>query len=153
MLDSVPNKWRKSLDAALVWMVISEVQQLGGAVSVVSEYGKRIHLRYAYPDGSGVWCVGGSCRRSLLCDTTGANRAWVRVNPEKLYDYYHSNAATLNFEDVDYRVRYLNEILSGNKLNELVVNTNTSLPLIIIKNRTGHHIALQVDQIAGSRIK
>ena len=35
----------------------------------------------------------------------------------------------------------------------MVVNTNTSLPLIIIKNRTGQNIALQVDQIAGSRIE
>ena len=34
-----------------------------------------------------------------------------------------------------------------------MVNTNTSLPLIIIKNRTGQNIALQVDQIAGSRIE
>ena len=77
----------------------------------------------------------------------------VRVSPEKLYDYYQSNDTTINVEDADYRVRYLNEILSGNKLNELVVNTNTSLPLIIIKNRTGQNIALQVDQIAGSRIE
>ncbi len=77
----------------------------------------------------------------------------VRINPEKLYDYYQSNDANLNFEDNDYRVRYLHEILSGNKLNELVVNTNTSLPVIIIKNRTGQNIALQVDQIAGSRIE
>ena len=50
-------------------------------------------------------------------------------------------------------MRYLNEILSGNKLNELVVNTNTSVPLIIIKNRSGQNMALQVDQIAGSRIE
>ncbi len=77
----------------------------------------------------------------------------VRISPERIYDYYQSGAATLNFEDNDYRVRYLNEILSGNKLNELVVNTNTSVPLIIIKNRSGQNMALQVDQIAGSRIE
>ena len=34
-----------------------------------------------------------------------------------------------------------------------MVNTNTSVPLIIIKNRSGQNMALQVDQIAGSRIE
>lgn len=77
----------------------------------------------------------------------------IRVNPEKLYDYYESGATSLNIEDENYRIRYLNEILSGNKFNELMVSTNTSLPVIVIKNRTGQKIALQVDQIAGSRIE
>ena len=59
----------------------------------------------------------------------------------------------MHIEEADYRVRYLNDILTGNKLNELVVNTNTSLPVIIVKNRAGQNLALQVDQIAGSRIE
>src|SRR5699024_499077 len=42
---------------------------------------------------------------------------------------------------------------TGNKLNEMMVNTNSSLPVIIIKNRSGQKLALQVDQIAGSRIE
>ena len=135
-------------------VVISEVRQLGGAVSVVSEYGKGSHFTIRLPLTVAVSdaLVVRAADRYYAIPLVQIERV-VRVNPEKLYDYYHSNAATLNFEDVDYRVRYLNEILSGNKLNELVVNTNTSLPLIIIKNRTGHHIALQVDQIAGSRIE
>ncbi|MEN6669365.1 Hpt domain-containing protein [Psychrobacter sp. B38] len=135
-------------------VVISEIRQLGGAVSVVSELGKgsrftmRLPLTVAVSDA----LVVRAADRYYAIPLVQIERV-VRVNPEKLYDYYQSNEATLNFEDVDYRVRYLNEILSGNKLNELVVNTNTSLPLIIIKNRTGHNIALQVDQIAGSRIE
>jgi len=135
-------------------VVISEIRQLGGAVAVVSELGQgsrftmRLPLTVAVSDA----LVVRAADRYYAIPLVQIERV-VRVNPEKLYDYYQSNAATLNFEDVDYRVRYLNEILSGNKLNELVVNTNTSLPLIIIKNRTGHNIALQVDQIAGSRIE
>ena len=35
----------------------------------------------------------------------------------------------------------------------MMVNTNSSLPVIIIKNRSGQKLALQVDQIAGSRIE
>ncbi|MGE6392081.1 Hpt domain-containing protein [Psychrobacter pacificensis] len=135
-------------------VVISEIRQLGGAVSVVSELGKgskftmRLPLTVAVSDA----LVVRAADRYYAIPLVQIERV-VRVNPEKLYDYYHSDDATLNFEDTEYRVRYLNEILSGNKLNELVVNTNTSLPLIIIKNRTGQNIALQVDQIAGSRIE
>ena len=135
-------------------VVISEIRQLGGSVSVVSELGKgsrftmRLPLTVAVSDA----LVVRAADRYYAIPLVQIERV-VRVNPEKLYDYYQSGDSTLNFEDVDYRVRYLNEILSGNKLNELVVNTNTSLPLIIIKNRTGQNIALQVDQIAGSRIE
>ena len=135
-------------------VVISEIRQLGGSVSVVSELGKgsrftvRLPLTVAVSDA----LVVRAADRYYAIPLVQIERV-VRINPEKLYDYYQSGDATLTFEDVDYRVRYLNEILSGNKLNELVVSTNTSLPLIIIKNRTGQNIALQVDQIAGSRIE
>lgn len=135
-------------------VVISEIRQLGGAVSVVSELGQGSHFTMRLPLTVAVSdaLVVRAADRYYAIPLVQIERV-VRVNPEKLYDYYQSNEATLSFEDVDYRVRYLNEILSGNKLNELVVNTNTSLPLILIKNRTGHNIALQVDQIAGSRIE
>ncbi|WP_201533387.1 Hpt domain-containing protein [Psychrobacter immobilis] len=135
-------------------VVISEIRQLGGVVSVVSELGKGSHFTMRLPLTVAVSdaLVVRAADRYYAIPLVQIERV-VRVNPEKLYDYYQSDEATLSFEDVDYRVRYLNEILSGNKLNELVVNTNTSLPLILIKNRTGHNIALQVDQIAGSRIE
>ena len=135
-------------------VVISEIRQLGGSVSVVSELGKgsrftmRVPLTVAVSDA----LVVRAADRYYAIPLVQIERV-VRINPEKVYDYYQSGAATLNFEDTDYRVRYLNEILSGNKLNELVVNTNTSVPLIIIKNRGGQNMALQVDQIAGSRIE
>ena len=135
-------------------VVISEIRQLGGSVSVVSELGKgsrftmRVPLTVAVSDA----LVVRAADRYYAIPLVQIERV-VRINPEKVYDYYQSGAATLSFEDTDYRVRYLNEILSGNKLNELVVNTNTSVPLIIIKNRSGQNMALQVDQIAGSRIE
>ncbi|WP_289047326.1 Hpt domain-containing protein [uncultured Psychrobacter sp.] len=135
-------------------VVISEIRQLGGSVSVVSELGKgsrftmRVPLTVAVSDA----LVVRAADRYYAIPLAQIERV-VRISPERIYDYYQSGAATLNFEDNDYRVRYLNEILSGNKLNELVVNTNTSVPLIIIKNRSGQNMALQVDQIAGSRIE
>ena len=135
-------------------VVISEIRQLGGMVSVTSEAGKgsrftiRLPLTVAVSDA----LVVRAADRYYAIPLVQIERV-IRVNPEKLYDYYESGAATLHIEDEDYRVRYLNEILSGSKLNELMVSTNTSLPLIVIKNRAGQKLALQVDQIAGSRIE
>ncbi|WP_299186949.1 Hpt domain-containing protein [uncultured Psychrobacter sp.] len=135
-------------------VVISEIRQLGGMVTVTSEEGRgsrfiiRLPLTVAVSDA----LVVRAADRYYAIPLVQIERV-IRVNPEKLYDYYASGATTLHIEDEDYRVRYLNEILSGSKLNELMVSTNTSLPLIVIKNRAGQKMALQVDQIAGSRIE
>lgn len=135
-------------------VVISEVRQLGGVVSVTSDSGKgsrftmRVPLTVAVTDA----LVVRAADRYYTIPLVQIERV-VRINPEKLYEYYQSDDATLNVEDDNYRIRYLNEILFGSQLNELMVDTNTSLPLIIIKNRTGQKIALQVDQIVGSRIE
>lgn len=135
-------------------VVISEVRQLGGVVSVASNQGEgsqftmRVPLSVAVTDAL-VVRVADSYYAIPLVQIERV----VRVNSEKLYDYYQSGSATLSIGDDDYRIRYLNEILSGNKFNELMINTNATLPLIIIKSRTGQNLALQVDQIAGSRIE
>lgn len=135
-------------------VVISEIRQLGGSVSVTSEAGVgsrftiRVPLTVAISDA----LVVRAADRYYAIPLVQIERV-VRVNPEKLQDHYQSGATTLQIDDVDYRVRYLNEILSGNQLNDLIVSTNVSLPLIIIKNSSGQNIALQVDQIAGSRIE
>lgn len=135
-------------------VVISEIRQLGGMVSVASEGGQgsrftiRLPLTVAVSDA----LVVRAADRYYAIPLVQIERV-IRISPEKIYDYYESGVATLHIEDEDYRVRYLNEILSGSKLNELMVSTNTSLPLIIIKNRAGQKLALQVDQIAGSRIE
>ena len=135
-------------------VVISEIRQLGGVVSVSSERGQgsrftmRVPLTVAISDA----LVVRAADRYYAIPLVQIERV-VRINPEELYNYYRSGRATMNIEDANYRVRYLNEILTGSKLNELIVNTNSSLPVIIVKNRAGQNLALQVDQIAGSRIE
>ncbi len=135
-------------------VVISEIRQLGGMVSVTSKAGEgsrftiRVPLTVAISDA----LVVRAADRYYAIPLVQIERV-IRINPEKLYDYYQSDASTLRIEDEDYRVRYLNEILTGSSFDELMLNTNTSLPLIIVKNRSGQKMALQVDQIAGSRIE
>ncbi len=136
-------------------VVASEIRQLGGAVSVSSEtsvgtrFTMRIPLTVAVSDALVVRVAD----RYYAIPLIQIERV-VRVNPEQLYDYYHSaTQATMQIEDKDYRVRYLNDLISGSKFNELMMTTNTSLPVIIVKNSSGQNLALQVDQIAGSRIE
>lgn len=135
-------------------VVRSEIRQLGGVVSVESSMGGgsrftiRVPLTVAVSDA----LVVRAADRYYAIPLVQIERV-VRINPDELYDYYQSDRSSLKIGDTSYRVRYLNEILTGHSLNELVVSTNTSLPVIIIKSQTGQTLAIQVDEIAGSRIE
>lgn len=135
-------------------VVASEVRQLGGSVLVNSEVGvgtrvtMRIPLKVAVSDALVVRVAD----RQYAIPLIQIERV-VRVSPEELYNYYQSAEATMQIEGKAYRVRYLNDLISGSKFNELMMNTNISLPVIIVKNSSGQNLALQVDQIAGSRIE
>lgn len=135
-------------------VVRSEIRQLGGTVTVDSEAGQgsrftlRVPLTVAVSDA----LVVRAADRYYAIPLVQIERV-VRVNPDELFAYYQSDDHTFTIGREDYRLRYLNEILSGHTLNELTVNANSSLPVIIIKNQTGQHLALQVDEIAGSRIE
>ncbi|GAA0317091.1 Hpt domain-containing protein [Psychrobacter aestuarii] len=135
-------------------VVISEIRQLGGVVSVnsVAGQGSRFTIRVPLTVAVSDALIVRAADRYYAIPLVHIERV-VRIEPEHLYDYYRSERATMRIENNDYRVRYLNEILTGSKLNELAVNTSSSLPVIIIKNRAGQNLALQVDQIAGSRIE
>ena len=135
-------------------VVISEIRQLGGVVSVNSQrgFGSRFTIRVPLTVAVSDALVVRAADRYYAIPLVHIERV-VRVEPDVLYSYYRSGKSTMRIEDNDYRVRYLNEILTGAELNELAVNTNSSLPVIIVKNRAGQNLALQVDQIAGSRIE
>ncbi len=135
-------------------VVISEIKQLGGLVSVNSQanQGSRFTIRVPLTVAVSDALVVRASDRYYAIPLVQIERV-VRVQPEKLFDYYQFDRATMRIDDIDYRIHYLNEILTGSRLNELIVNTNSSLPVIIVKNRTGQNLALQVDQIAGSRIE
>lgn len=135
-------------------VVLSEVRQLGGVISVTSVCGEgsqftlRVPLTVAVSDALVVRAA--DCYYAI--PLVQIERV-VRISPDELYDYYQSDKSTFKIGRLDYRIHYLNEILTGHSLNELVVRTNTSLPVIIIKSQTGQSLAMQVDEISGSRIE
>lgn len=135
-------------------VVRNEIRQLGGVVTVesVDGGGSRFTLRVPLTVAVSDALVVRAADRYYAIPLVQIERV-VRVSPEELYRYYQSNAATLKIDNTDYRVRYLNEILTGRAFNDMVVSSNNSLPVIIIKSQTGQSIAMQVDEIAGSRIE
>lgn len=134
-------------------VVRSEIRQLGGSVSVESERGKgsrftmRVPLTVAVSDT----LVVRAADRQYAVPLVQIERV-VQANPRDLLHYYQSSKATFDIDGVGYRLRYLNEILSGHHFTE-ILSTHASVPVIIIKNQTGQNLALHVDEIVGSRIE
>lgn len=134
-------------------VVRSEIRQLGGSVSVDSVRGQgskftmRVPLTVAVSDA----LVVRAADRHYGIPLVQIERV-TQVSPKELLNYYQSNQSTFTIDNQEYRLRYLNEILSGHNFSELM-NANTSLPVIIVKNQAGQNLALQVDEIIGSRIE
>ncbi|WP_227429092.1 Hpt domain-containing protein [Psychrobacter sp. I-STPA6b] len=135
-------------------VVQSEVRQLGGTVSVESsqDIGSRFSMRVPLTVAISDALVVRVADRYYAVPLVQIERV-VRVNPESLFEFYQSNESVFEIEGTDYRLRYLNELLSGTTLNQLAVTNNVSSPIIIIKNQTGQQLAVQVDEISGSRIE
>ncbi|MDO4251422.1 MAG: response regulator, partial [Moraxella sp.] len=75
-----------------------------------------------------------------------------QANPKALIEYYQSAKGAFEMDGVDYRLRYLNELLSGHNFAELL-SAKGNVPVIVVKNQTGQNLALQVDEIIGSRLE
>lgn len=134
-------------------VVRSEIRQLGGSVSVDSVRGQgskftmRVPLTVAVSDA----LIVRAADRHYGVPLVQIERV-TQVSPKELLDYYQSSQNTMTIDGHEYRLRYLNEILSGHNFSE-ILNANVSLPVIIIKNQAGQNLALQVDEIVGSRIE
>ena len=133
-------------------VVRTEISLLGGSVSVESEYGKgsrfiiRVPLTVAMSDALIVRVAD----RQYAIPLVQIERV-VQMNASELLAYHQSGDSTMKIDGKNYRLRYLNEILAGHYFNEIV--SGLTLPVIIIKTQTGQPLALQVDEIVGSRIE
>ncbi|MDO4897500.1 MAG: Hpt domain-containing protein, partial [Moraxella sp.] len=131
-------------------VVRSEIRQLGGSVSVESERGRgsrfiiRVPLTVAMSDALVVRVAD----RQYAVPLIQIDRV-IQVDTQKLVAFYESSANLLKIESNTYRLRYLDEILNNNAFDPM--GAESSVPVIIIKNRVGQLLALQVDEIIGSR--
>ncbi|MBE9587431.1 Hpt domain-containing protein [Moraxella sp. K1630] len=133
-------------------VVRTEIRQLGGSVSVESEFGKgsrfiiRVPLTVSMSDALIVRVAD----RQYAIPLVQIERV-VQMNATELLAYHQSGNNTIKIDNKNYRLRYLNEILTGSYFNEII--SGVTLPVIIIKTQTGQALALQVDEIVGSRIE
>lgn len=132
-------------------VVQSEIKQLGGVVTVMSELGKgsrftmRLPLTVAVSDA----LVVRSADRYFALPLVQIERV-VRVNVEKVSEFYTSKQNDIVIEGNHYRFRYLNNMLHGSEFNPLTVQSE-SLPVVIVKNPAGQQLAILVDELSGSR--
>ncbi|MBS9779362.1 MAG: response regulator [Moraxellaceae bacterium] len=132
-------------------VVRSEIRQLGGVVSVNSSRGKgsrfiiRIPLKIAISDAFVVRVAD----KHYIIPLVQIERV-EQVSSIDLLNYYQSERHTFTISNTEYRLYYLNEILTGSSVNEL---SGATVPVIIVKNQTGQNVALQVDEVIGSRIE
>ncbi len=131
-------------------VVRTEIRQLGGSVAVESERGKgsrfiiRVPLTVAMSDALVVRVAD----RQYAVPLIQIERV-VQVDTRALLNYYQLGVGQLRIDNKGYRLRYLDEILNNNHFME--APAENSLPVIIIKNSVGQLVAIQVDEIVGSR--
>jgi chemosensory pili system protein ChpA (sensor histidine kinase/response regulator) len=132
-------------------VVQSEIKLLGGTVSVTSEAGQgscftlRLPLTVAVTDALMVRVA----ERTFAVPLAQIDRI-VRVSPAELAKYYDGDNDQYLYDGQAYRLRYMGELLHGTRhagLHEQVL----SLPLLLVKNAGGQDMAIQVDQLVGSR--
>ncbi len=131
-------------------VVTSEIKQMGGVVSINSVTGKGttfvIRLPFTVAVNRALMVrIGEDSYAIPLSQIEGI----VRASPYELETYYAPDAPLFEYAGVAYRLNYLGEFVHGVKSPNLVGHT---LPLPVLLIRGGeHHIAIQVDQLIGSR--
>lgn len=131
-------------------VVLSEIKQLGGSISVDSHVGKgttfimRLPLTVAVADALMVR-VGD---RQFAVPLSQIERI-VRVSPAALAEYYASQSDSFTIDGTAYSLRYLGEFIQATPVPNLQAYS-MSLPVLLVKS-LGKPTAIQVDQLVGSR--
>lgn len=131
-------------------VVLSEIKQLGGTVSVDSHVGEgttftmRLPLTVAVTDALMVRVAD----RQFAVPLSQIERI-VRVSPAALAEYYAGQADGFVIDGTEYSLRYLGEFIQNNPVPNLQAYS-MSLPVLLVKS-LGKPTAIQVDQLVGSR--
>ncbi len=131
-------------------VVQSEIKQMGGVVSIASVTGRgttfTIRLPFTVAVNRALMVrIGEDSYAIPLAQIEGI----VRASPYELETYYGPDAPLFEYAGIAYKLSYLGEFVHGVKSPNLVGHT---LPLPVLLIRGGEqHIAIQVDQLIGSR--
>jgi chemosensory pili system protein ChpA (sensor histidine kinase/response regulator) len=133
-------------------VVNSEVKQLGGSMSIESQFGQGTQFVIRLP-----FTV--SVNRALMVNTLDDLYALpltsiegiVRVTPKQLAQYYQPDAPLFEYGGSRYRLEYMASLLHTG-LQPNVEALEASVPLVLVRGSDDRHsMALHVDQLMGSR--
>lgn len=131
-------------------VVQNEIKLLGGHVSVKSTLGQGTEFTIRVPTSVAV-------SDALMVRVGDQQFALplaqieriVRISPVALSEYYDSNKESFELDRQQIRLRYVGEFVTG-QAKPMFSNMGSSVPVIIF-NSAGRSVALQVDQLVGSR--
>jgi len=131
-------------------VVSSEIKQMGGALMIRSEVGKgstfEIRLPFTVSVNRALMVrVGEDMFAVPLQQIEGI----VRVSPYELENYYGQSSPVFQYAGSDYHLHYLGGFVHGVAAPDLH-GISMPLPVLLVRG-TDHSVAIQVDQLIGSR--
>lgn len=131
-------------------VVQSEIKQLGGTIVIQSVAGKGTTFVMRLPFTVAVSRalmvrIGEDIYAIPLAQIEGI----VRANPYELETYYAPEAPPFEYANIGYKLHYLGEFVHGIRVPSLFGQT-LPLPILLVRG-ADHRVAIQVDQLIGSR--
>lgn len=146
-------------------VVLNEVRRLGGSVTVYSESGRgsefvlRLPLTLAVAEA----LVVRSGSQIFAIPLLQIERV-ERVPAQQLLNFYYpqqaktvgakskrSSDAVFKIAADNYRLRHLNQLLQSEVPQPKTLSSRGNWPVLLLKNQAGQNLAVQVDEIIGSR--
>ena len=131
-------------------VVHSEIKQLGGAMTINSEWGKGTEFVIRLPFTLSVnRALMVQIGQDMFAVPLSSIEGIVRVSPFELEHYYDNPEARFEYANENYHVRYLGGLLN---LPTQPVLEGHALPLPVLLVRSAEHtMAIHVDSLLGSR--
>ena len=131
-------------------VVSSEIKQLGGSIEIESEAGKGttfiVRLPFTVSVNRALMVKMGEDQYAIPLNSI---EGIVRISSFELQHFYENTDAHFNYAGQDYLIRYLGHMLESNTQPKLE-NQPLPLPVLLVRG-ADHSVALQVDQLMGSR--
>ena len=131
-------------------VVVSEIKQMGGSVTIDSHKGQGtrfiIRLPFTLAMNRALMVKAGEDSYAIPLNQI---EGIVRISPFELQHYFEEENPIYTYVGQDYELQYLGHFVHGNRVPHLE-NQTTPMPVLLIRS-TEHTVAIVVDDLVGSR--